>query len=243
MSSNGTKIFVSYAKEDGVVARKLYEDLTRNGCQTWIDFNDLLPGQKWAQVIAEEIKKCRLFVALLSSHSITKKGHVQNEIRQAIEVAQDYPDDDVFIVPIRIDECEPTFAAIRQLHRIDLFPDYDKALSAVLGTIDYVSQRRPSSSARQEAKPSYQITENSKYGSLTPDPSAKRVGQIARVTDKFFGFIRPMNSHNRSAHVDLFFHAVELVDLEYSSLREGDMVYFCAVQSPHGPIAVNVSRV
>lgn len=63
-------------------------------------------------------------------------------------------------------------------------------------------------------------------------------GTIARLTDRGFGFITPEGEEK-----DLFFHANELKDVEFSDLREGDAVEFETADGPKGPNAVNVNRV
>ena len=63
-------------------------------------------------------------------------------------------------------------------------------------------------------------------------------GTIARLTDKGFGFIS-----REGEDKDLFFHANELVDIQYNDLREGDMVTFEVTEGPKGLSATNVSRV
>jgi CspA family cold shock protein len=62
-------------------------------------------------------------------------------------------------------------------------------------------------------------------------------GTIKRLTDRGFGFIAP-----EDGSADLFFHATELVDVEFNDLREGDKVTFEVSQSDKGPKAVAVSR-
>jgi len=63
-------------------------------------------------------------------------------------------------------------------------------------------------------------------------------GTIARLTDKGFGFIA-----REGEDKDLFFHANELVDVEYNDLREGDKVEFEVEEGPKGLNAVKVQRV
>ncbi len=63
-------------------------------------------------------------------------------------------------------------------------------------------------------------------------------GTIARLTDKGFGFIT-----REGEQKDLFFHANELVNVQYSELREGDKVEFEVEEGPKGLNAVKVSRV
>ena len=62
-------------------------------------------------------------------------------------------------------------------------------------------------------------------------------GKIARVTDRSFGFISRDGEDN-----DLFFHASELVGVEFSELKEGDEVTFEVAEGPKGLNAVKVSR-
>ncbi len=63
-------------------------------------------------------------------------------------------------------------------------------------------------------------------------------GIVARKTDKGFGFIK-CDGQER----DLFFHATELVNTDFDSLKEGDKVTFEVADSPKGPNAIKVSVV
>ena len=60
-------------------------------------------------------------------------------------------------------------------------------------------------------------------------------GTIARLTDKGYGFIS-----REGEEKDLFFHANELVDVEYNDLNEGDKVTFEVAEGPKGPNATKV---
>lgn len=62
-------------------------------------------------------------------------------------------------------------------------------------------------------------------------------GVIASVRDKGFGFIKAEGQEK-----DLFFHATDLVDVEFNDLREGDEVTFEVAMGDKGPKATNVSR-
>tara|TARA_B100000745_G_C20117337_1_gene382520 strand:+ start:204 stop:401 length:198 start_codon:yes stop_codon:yes gene_type:complete len=62
-------------------------------------------------------------------------------------------------------------------------------------------------------------------------------GKIARVTDRGFGFITPDEGEK-----DVFFHAENVVDVEFNELQEGDAVTFDVEEGPKGPAATNVSR-
>ncbi|MCK5027463.1 MAG: cold shock domain-containing protein [Candidatus Pacebacteria bacterium] len=60
-------------------------------------------------------------------------------------------------------------------------------------------------------------------------------GNIARLTDRGFGFIA-----QEGVEKDLFFHATELSGVDYNDLKEGDEVTFELADGPKGQNAVNV---
>ncbi|MCB9815473.1 cold shock domain-containing protein [Candidatus Nomurabacteria bacterium] len=62
-------------------------------------------------------------------------------------------------------------------------------------------------------------------------------GSIVRKRDEGYGFIKP-----ESGDKDVFFHASALVDIDFDSLNEGDMVTFDIEEGPKGPAAGNVQR-
>jgi WD40 repeat protein len=119
---NGTKVFISYAREDIDVVRLLYDSLTAAGCEAWVDFNNLLPGQNWKSEIKSEIKSCDFFVLCLSKHSSSKRGFVQKEIKEALEILELMPDGRIFLIPIRLDECNVP-ESLSDHHYVDLFAE------------------------------------------------------------------------------------------------------------------------
>jgi len=140
-----TTIFISYAKEDSAQARRLFDDLRRHGFEVWFDEESLLPGQKWRPSIQDAIQKSRFFIALLSTHSVSKKGYVQKELKTAIEVLDEFPENQIFLIPIRLDDCDVLDQRLRDIHYVDLFPNYEngfvKVLQALGGGAPIVSAR------------------------------------------------------------------------------------------------------
>lgn len=126
------KVFISYAREDIEIAKKIYNDLASKGVDVWLDENDLIPGQKWKIEIKKAISESRYFIALLSSNSVSKKGYVQKELKIALDVFDLYPEDEKFIIPIRIDECKPRTEKLNDFHWADLFPDYETGIRKIL---------------------------------------------------------------------------------------------------------------
>ena len=57
------------------------------------------------------------------------------------------------------------------------------------------------------------------------------------IAEKNFGFITPEDGSK-----DVFFHATGLQGVEFSQLKQGDVVSFEVEQSDKGPRAINVAK-
>ncbi len=120
----GPSVFVSYAREDLDAAVRVADALAHAGFKPWLDRRRLLGGHRWKPMIEETIRKSDYFVLLLSPWSVHKRGFVQREIRRALETLEEMPERTVFIVPVRLGECQPAHSALKELNWIDLFPDW-----------------------------------------------------------------------------------------------------------------------
>lgn len=100
------KVFISYATEDYKYANNLHQFLLQNGYKPWMDKQDILPGQNWDFQIQQALRKADFIILLLSAHSVGKRGYVQREFNQAIIYCEEKLDSDIYIIPIKIDECE-----------------------------------------------------------------------------------------------------------------------------------------
>ena len=130
------KVFISYAKEDCEIAYRIYSDLKMNGINPWIDSECILPGEKWKVSITKAIKESKFFIAILSSTSVSKKGFVQKELLQAFDVLDLYPENDIFIIPVRINACKPSHTKLEEIHWVDFFPSYENGLNKILTLLD-----------------------------------------------------------------------------------------------------------
>jgi len=122
------KIFISYAREDREIARRLYDYLRSHDQEPWLDIENLIPGQKWEIAIQSAIRESNFFIALLSPHSIEKRGYVQKELREGLDMLDRIPDSQVFLIPVRIGDCEPQHDRLRELQWVDLLPDWEAGL-------------------------------------------------------------------------------------------------------------------
>ncbi len=129
------KVFISYTKEDRERAERLADDLERHGVEIWIDSRDLKPGQNWQHEITKAIRASEYFLAFLSRRSLSRRGYVQKEIRIALEILEEFPIDDSFFIPVRLEECQPADDRIQALQWVNLFHSYEKGLEAILDVL------------------------------------------------------------------------------------------------------------
>jgi hypothetical protein len=136
------KVFISYASEDASSAHKLYDCLKEAGVLPWLDRESLLPGQKWRVHIKREIESSDYFIALLSTKSVDKRGYVQKELKQALDLLDEYPESEIFVIPVRLEECLPTHEKVKDLHWVDLFPSLNAGVEKILRVVSTGSGTR-----------------------------------------------------------------------------------------------------
>jgi hypothetical protein len=129
------RVFISYARQDAEAANRLYNDLKLSGLDPWLDTESLLGGQNWRISIREAIRNSRYFIPLLSSNSVEKIGYVQKELKEALEVLQEFPQSKIFVIPARLDECKVDDEKLRELHLVDLFPEWRSGIQKILNSM------------------------------------------------------------------------------------------------------------
>ncbi|MCX5239886.1 toll/interleukin-1 receptor domain-containing protein [Streptomyces prunicolor] len=116
----GAKVFLSYASEDYAEVAGIYRYLKTLGCVPWMDRFDILPGQDWEREIKKALRRSDFIVICFSPNSVTKRGYIQKEVRVALQLLDEVPDDDIFVIPARLRECSiPDSLSRRQW--VDLF--------------------------------------------------------------------------------------------------------------------------
>jgi hypothetical protein len=131
-NNQNLRVFISYARQDTEAANRLYNDLKLSGLEPWLDTESLLGGENWRISIKEAIRNSRYFVALLSSNSVEKIGYVQRELKEALEVLLEFPQSKRFIIPVRLDETRVDDEKLREIHIVDLFPDWKEGIRKIL---------------------------------------------------------------------------------------------------------------
>jgi hypothetical protein len=136
------QVFIAYGKEDEGLAGRLFEGLDRAGFSPWMDVRKLLAGQNWPRAIEAAIESSDFFVACFSANSVRKKGGFQSELRYALDCARRVPLDEIYIVPVRLDDCAVPRTIRHELQYIDLFPDWDSGMERMLTMLRREVERR-----------------------------------------------------------------------------------------------------
>jgi len=116
------RIFLCHASADKPAVRKLYRYLHSKGMDPWLDEEKLLPGQIWEKEIQKASYASDAFIVCLSKNSITKEGFVQREIKFALDKALEMPEETIFLIPARLDDCKPP-ESLRTYQWVDLFQE------------------------------------------------------------------------------------------------------------------------
>ena len=120
------QVFIAYVEEDRPLAERLYDTLEASGFSPWMDTRKLLPGQNWPRALEAAIEHSDFFVACFSVNSVAKRGGFQAEIRYALDCARQLPLDQIFVVPVRLDDCAVPRAIQRVYQYVDLMPDWTR---------------------------------------------------------------------------------------------------------------------
>jgi len=130
------KVFLCHASQDKPVVRELSRRLASEGwIDPWVDEKKLLPGQDWRLKIEEAVETSDIVIICLSNNSVTKEGYVQKELRYAREIALEKPEETIFLVPLRLDECDVP-RGLRFYQWVDFFGEKkDESYSALIESL------------------------------------------------------------------------------------------------------------
>jgi CRP-like cAMP-binding protein len=113
------QVFLCHSSGDKPAVRELWERLRiEEGINPWLDEEDLLPGQDWGREIPKAVKASDVVIVCLSRSAISKAGYVQKEIRYALDVAEEQPEGTIFLIPLKLEECDVP-ERLRRWHWVD----------------------------------------------------------------------------------------------------------------------------
>jgi len=102
------RVFLCHSSNDKPAVRELYQKLrAETWIQPWLDEEELYPGQDWSMEIEKAVEAADAIIVCLTKNSITKEGYVQRELRIVLDFADYKPEGTIYILPVRLEECEP----------------------------------------------------------------------------------------------------------------------------------------
>lgn len=150
MSNPFKHVFLSYSRTNEAEVRQLREDLLQAGEDVWWD-RDIRGGQDWQYEIRKAMKASYAVVVCFSTETYAAiESGIYSELLDAIRTYRNQAAGQVFLIPVRLSECEiPEFEidgtrTLDRLQRIDLFPPEkrDDGLKLLLDAIR-TSARHP----------------------------------------------------------------------------------------------------
>lgn len=148
-------IFIRYASENRDQVKGLYDRLRLAGHNPWMDSVDIVGGEDWERSIGRAIHSADFFLACLSNNSLQKRGFLQKELLQALDKWREKLPDDVYLIPVRLEECAMP-ERLAKFQAIDLFQEggWERLLEALRSGGQRLAQEE--APVRSEV-PSYQM--------------------------------------------------------------------------------------
>ncbi len=138
-------VFISYSSKNNTTAQAICRELEQNGIRCWIAPRDIPMGAKYASVIAQAIKSCRVTVLVFSKMSVLSPW-VEKEINLALSNRK-------VIIPYKIDstsleDYDEFYLMLNNVQSIDAYPDsYSHLADLVHVVVDYIGRQPAVNSA------------------------------------------------------------------------------------------------
>jgi hypothetical protein len=138
------RVFISYAREDGSLAARLFDALGRSRFEPWLDRDSLAGGENWDQRICDELGATD-YTLVLCTPALCRKtdSYVNREIALARNRALSVRGS--FLIPLRTADINPDerVAELGDYQEMPLRPaQFDEDLSKVVSTMLRDFQRR-----------------------------------------------------------------------------------------------------
>lgn len=180
-STNSTllKIFLCHSSGDKAAVRELWARLRADGFQPWLDEVDLLPGQHWADEIPKAVRNSDVVIVCLSRASVSKVGFVQKEIKLALDVADMQPEGSIFLIPLKLEECDVP-ERLRDWQWVDYFkPDgHERLVRSLEYRAKYALTQQPDRT-QQENHLTHTSELHAQRPPTIPNTKTERLGAFA----------------------------------------------------------------
>lgn len=103
----------------------------------WFDEEDFLPGEMLEASVVNAVRHSHAVIIFLSSHAVRGEGFFHKELKLALDAAAEKPDGTIFIIPIRLYDCEVP-DRLRPYQYVDYFGDdehKDRVYSSLIAAL------------------------------------------------------------------------------------------------------------
>jgi predicted ATPase len=129
------QVYLSYASADENRAVELYDRLSEVGFKPWLFAKEIRPGEDWLAAADQAMRRSDFFLTLLSKHSTERQGFFEREWQQALQIQADRGPGTIYLIPVRLEECDVPESLARFLW-VDLYkPDgWDRLVASLQRT-------------------------------------------------------------------------------------------------------------
>jgi formylglycine-generating enzyme required for sulfatase activity len=137
-------VFLCYTHIDKDAVKRLHDLLVNDGVDVWMDKEKLFGGSNWEYEIRKAVRDCDIFVVCVSAQ-FTKRFNLkyfsQTEVGIALNEAALKPKEEIFIVPVRLEDCKVP-KSLGPWHWVDLFESngYQKLIRSLNRRIEQLSE-------------------------------------------------------------------------------------------------------
>ena len=123
------RLFLCHSSVDKPAVRKFYRRLKADSFDPWLDEETILPGQDWEYEVRKAVRATDIVLVCLSHISVGRAGFANKEIKLALDIADEKPEGTIFIIPVKLEECEVP-DRLHRWHWVSLLEDrgYEKLL-------------------------------------------------------------------------------------------------------------------
>ncbi len=124
-----------YSSPDRAIVEAIHAKLLEVGVQSWMDTKRIIAGDDWEKEILTALNNSSLVLIFLSNSSVTRLGYFQKEVKYALERAYEKPDGELFIIPIKLDDCAIP-DALRIYQYVDFSTSKEKGWKELIRSIN-----------------------------------------------------------------------------------------------------------
>ncbi len=158
-------LYISYTREDALLATQLAEDLTSLGLDIWFDLNEIGPETDWAAAQTAAIQASEGVIVVLSPEAMGRE-HMRHEVSQAFQ--QQKP------VYVAVARRSPWREWLRGLPVADFTESYERGLDALVLLLTGQAGGSPPGQPHDPAEAFLRQAGGKDRPERTPDPSSEK---------------------------------------------------------------------